>query len=52
MPELKSCLKFQRATAHKEIYCNPKITVVAIATIGEIVPGTNVVIRSLVKCLN
>jgi len=35
-----------------EIYSDPKTVKAAITTIGEICPGTNVVIRSLVKCLH
>ena len=51
MSELHSSLKFQRATAQSEILCNPAKVKAAIATIGEICPGKNVCIRSLVKCL-
>ena len=40
-----------RSTASTEIYCDPKETKAVIATCGGIVPGMNVVIRSLVKCL-
>jgi len=46
------CLKFLRASQHVEIYCDPKTVKVAITTIGDICPGTNVVIKGLVKCLN
>jgi 6-phosphofructokinase 1 len=35
----------------KEIMCEPSTVKAAIATIGEICPGKNVVIRSIVKCL-
>jgi len=49
--ELQSGLKFKRAGARKEIYCDPKQTKVAIATCGGICPGMNVVIRALYKCL-
>lgn len=44
-------MKFQRATAREEIYSEPGKTKVVIATIGQICPGTNVVLRSLVRCL-
>ena len=51
MSELQTSLKFLRSTASKEIYCDPSQTKAVIATCGGIVPGMNVVIRSLVKCL-
>ena len=51
MSELQTSLKFLRAMASKEIYADPKTTKVAICTSGGIVPGMNVVIRSIVKCL-
>ena len=44
-------MKFYRSSASTEIYCDPAQTKVMIATCGGIVPGMNVVIRSLVKCL-
>ena len=44
-------MKFQRATAREEIYSVPSQTKVVIVTIGQICPGTNVVLRSIVKCL-
>ena len=40
-----------RAAANREIYCDPAKTKAVIATCGGLVPGMNVVIRSLVKCL-
>ena len=49
--ELQTSLKFLRASASKQIYANPEKTKVAILTSGGIVPGMNVVIRSLVKSL-
>jgi 6-phosphofructokinase 1 len=51
MPELEYSLKFLRSTARKQIYCDPSKIKVAIATIGDICPGMNVVVRSLVNCL-
>ena len=51
LSELQTSLKFLRSTAAPEIYCNPTQTKAVIATCGGIVPGMNVVIRSLVKCL-
>lgn len=51
LSELQTSLKFLRSTASKEIYCDPSQTKAVIATCGGIVPGMNVVIRSLVKCL-
>ena len=44
-------MKFLRSTASTQIYSDPAKTKVVIATCGGIVPGCNVVIRSLVKCL-
>lgn len=49
--ELESSLKFQRATARELIYRTPQQTKAVVLTIGEICPGTNVVLRSLVRCL-
>ena len=49
--ELQTSLKFLRSTASTQIYSDPAKTKVVIATCGGIVPGMNVVIRSLVKCL-
>ena len=40
-----------RATATKDIHIDPKKTRVAIITCGGIVPGMNVVIRTIVHCL-
>ena len=51
LSELQTSLKFLRSAASTEIYCDPAQTKVVIATCGGIVPGMNVVIRSLVKCL-
>ena len=51
MSELEYSLKFMRSTAREQIYCDPAKTKVAIAMIGELCPGKNVVLRSLVKCL-
>ena len=51
MTELEYSLKFMRSTAREQIYCDPAKTKVAIAMIGELCPGKNVVLRSLVKCL-
>ena len=51
MSELQTSLKFLRSAASKEIYCDPSQTKAVIATCGGTVPGMNVVIRSLVKCL-
>jgi 6-phosphofructokinase 1 len=49
--ELQSSFKFKIAGASDNIYCDPAKTKVAIATCGGLVPGMNVAIRSLVKCL-
>ena len=49
--DLQSSLKFLLSTAGTELYCDPKFTKVVIATNGGIVPGMNVVIKSIVKCL-
>lgn len=51
MADLEYSLKFQRSTAREQIYCDPRKTKVAISMIGELCPGKNVVLRSLVKCL-
>lgn len=51
MADLEFSLKFLRSTAREFIYCQPEKTKVAIAMIGEICPGKNVILRSLVKCL-
>ena len=51
MSDLQTSLKFLRSAASTTIYCEPATTKVVIATCGGIVPGMNVVIRSLVKCL-
>jgi 6-phosphofructokinase 1 len=51
MADLEYSLKFQRSTARELIYCDPSKTKVAISMIGELCPGKNVVLRSLVKCL-
>ena len=49
--ELPSSLKFLLATARTELYADPADTRVCIATNYSIVPGMNVVIKSIVKCL-
>ena len=51
MSDLQTSLKFLRSAASTTIYSDPATTKVVIATCGGIVPGMNVVIRSLVKCL-
>lgn len=51
MADLEYSLKFQRSTARENIFCDPNKTKVAISMIGELCPGKNVVLRSLVKCL-
>ena len=40
-----------RSSASTQIYSDPAKTKAVIATCGGIVPGMNVVIRALVKCL-
>lgn len=51
MTDLEHSLKLLRSTQTKEIYCDPTKTVAAIATIGNICPGMNTVLRSAVLSL-
>ena len=51
LSELQTSLKFLRAAATRDIFCDPAKTKAVIATCGGLVPGMNVVIRSIVKCL-
>ena len=51
MSDLEYSLKFLRATARNHILCDTGKVRVALATVGEVCPGVNVVLRSLVKCL-
>lgn len=50
--ELRSCFKFLRAGPTKEVIFKPASTKVAIVTCGGLCPGLNVVIKSIVQCLN
>jgi hypothetical protein len=50
--ELHSCFKFVQATPTRQIYSDPQTTRACIVTCGsEILPGLNLIIRSLVKNL-
>jgi 6-phosphofructokinase 1 len=50
--ELKSCLKFLKAGAMKEIVFSSKETRAAIVTCGGLCPGINTVVKSIVECLS
>ena len=49
--ELQSCYKFLRAGAMKEVVYKAENVKAAIVTCGGLCPGLNVVIKSLVDCL-
>lgn len=51
MVDLEHSLKLLRSTPAREIYCDPRKTVAAIATIGYICPGMNTVLRSTLLSL-
>jgi 6-phosphofructokinase 1 len=50
--ELKSCFKFLKAGAMKEIVFSSKETNAAIVTCGGLCPGQNTVLKSIVECLS
>lgn len=49
--ELKSCFKFLRAGARKEVVFKGEEVKAAIVTCGGLCPGLNTVIKGLVGCL-